>query len=326
MSNTEQIKEVTPSVKPVKLKKRKSTKIQDTFGDKILELITTIILVLLLIIVAYPVIFVVSASFSSSQALLSGRVLLWPVEPTVSAYKVVFGMQDILLGYRNTIFYTVVGTLMQMFMQIICAYPISKRNFQGRSVYTKIIVLTMLVNAGLIPMYLVRQSLGLIDNIWAILTSGLLGASNVFILRTAFKSSIPGELFDAAAIDGANEFQCLVKIAVPLAKATISVVTLYAIVGHWNNYFTAMIYLPTANDLWPLQLFLRNLLISSSSMGTNAGPEGAGGGTAAGGNVAEATEQLRYALIVVSTVPVLLAYAAVQKYFKGGVMVGSVKG
>ena len=319
----EQIKEVTPSVKPVKLRKRK-TKIQDTFGDKVLELITTLILALLLIIVAYPVVFVVSASFSSSEALLSGRVLLWPVEPTISAYKVVFGMKDILLGYKNTIFYTAVGTLMQMFMQVICAYPISKRNFQGRNVYTKIIVITMLVSAGLIPMYLIRQSLGLIDNVWAILTTGLIGASNVFILRTAFKNSIPGELFDAAAIDGANEFQCLVKIALPLAKATISVITLYAIVGHWNNYFTAMIYLPTRNDLWPLQLFLRNLLISSSSMGASTGQEGTGGGAA--NNVAEATEQLRYALIVVSTVPVLVAYAVVQKYFKGGMMVGSVKG
>ena len=324
MSNTETIKGGNPSDRVKKLRRRKSTKIQDTFGDKVLELITTIILIALLVIVAYPVIFVVSASFSSANALLSGRVLLWPVEPTISAYQVVFGMKDILLGYKNTIFYTVVGTLMQMFMQVICAYPISKRNFQGREVYTKIIVVTMLVSAGLIPMYLIRQSLGLIDNIWAILTSGLLGASNVFILRTAFKSSIPGELFDAAAIDGANEFQCLVQIALPLAKATISVVTLYAIVGHWNNYFTAMIYLPTREDLWPLQLFLRNLLISSSSMGAAADPNA--GQTATGNNIAEATEQLRYALIVVSTVPVLLAYAAVQKYFKGGVMVGSVKG
>lgn len=313
------------AVSPSKVFRKKKTKIQDTIGDKVLEWITTIILVILLIVVAYPVIFVVSASFSSGTALTSGRVLLWPVEPTISAYKVVFGMKDILLGYKNTLFYTVVGTLMQMFMQIICAYPISRPNFQGRGVYTKIIVITMLVSAGLIPMYLVRQSLGLINNIWAILTSGLLGASNVFILRTAFKNSIPGELFDAAAIDGANDFQCLVKIALPLAKATISVITLYAIVAHWNNYFTAMIYLPNREDLWPLQLFLRNLLISSSSLGAAAGTEG-GGTTTSAGNMAEATEQLRYALIVVSTVPVLLAYAAVQKYFKGGVMVGSVKG
>lgn len=330
MSNIEETKVETPSeqtVTPVVaatkapvLRKRKNTKIQDTFGDKVLEVVTTIILFVLLIIVAYPVIYVVSASFSSGAALISGRVLLWPVEPTVSAYKVVFGMQDILTGYKNTLFYTVVGTLMQMFMQIICAYPISKRNFQGRSVYTKIIVLTMLVNAGLIPVYLVKQSLGLLDNIWAVLISGLIGASNVFILRTAFKSSIPGELFDAAAIDGANELQCLVKIALPLAKATISVITLYAIVGHWNNYFTAMIYLPTRSDLWPLQLFLRNLLISSSNLGVEAQ-----GGTDTGGG-SESLEQLRYALIVISTVPVLAVYGIVQKYFKTGVMVGSVKG
>lgn len=313
-------KALAPSVKPL----RKKNKIQDTTGDKILEIITTVILILLLIIVGYPVIYVISSSISSSAAITSGRVLFLPVEPTFSAYKVVFGMDDILLGYRNTIFYTFFGTLIQMFMQIICAYPISKRNFQGRSVYTKIIVVTMLVSAGMIPMFLIKTKLGLIDNIWAILFSGILGASNVFILRTAFKSSIPGELFDAAAIDGANEFQCLVKIAVPLAKATISVVTLYAIVGHWNNYFTAMIYLPERDDLWPLQLFLRNLLISASSIGAAAGE---GGSTAtAGGNVAEATQQLRYALIVVSTVPVLIAYGVVQKYFKGGVMIGSVKG
>lgn len=314
------------TMSPSKVNLKKKNKIQDTLGDRVLEWITTIILLILLIVVAYPVIFVVSASFSSGSALTSGRVLLWPVEPTISAYKVVFGMKDILLGYKNTIFYTTVGTVMQMFMQIICAYPISRPNFQGRSVYTKIIVITMLVSAGLIPMYLVRQSLGLINNIWAILTSGLLGASNVFILRTSFKNSIPGELFDAAAIDGANDFQSLVQIALPLAKATISVITLYSIVAHWNNYFTAMIYLPNREDLWPLQLFLRNLLISTSNLGAAAGPDGGGSTTSSGGAVAEATEQLRYALIVVSTLPVLVAYAVVQKYFKGGVMVGSVKG
>ncbi len=313
----------TPAAKPApaKLRKRKSTKINDTTGDKVLEWITTGILVLLLIIVGYPVIYVVSASVSSGAALSSGRVLLWPVEPTLVAYKVVMTMDDILLGYRNTIFYTVVGTCFQMFMQIVCAYPISRPNFQGRGVYTKIIVVTMLVSAGLIPVYLIKQSLGLIDNVWAVLISGLIGASNVFILRTSFRNSIPGELFDAACIDGANDFQCLVKIALPLAKATISVVTLYAIVGHWNSYMTAMIYLPSRHDLWPLSLFLRNLLISSTSIGVGGDQQG-------GTNSAmpDSTEQLRYALIVISTLPVLAVYWVVQKYFKSGVMVGSVKG
>ncbi|MBR5569858.1 MAG: carbohydrate ABC transporter permease [Oscillospiraceae bacterium] len=330
MSNIDEIQieaenpsnEIAAPVAPVK-RMRKANKIQDTRGDKVLEGITTAILVFLLIIVAYPVIYVCSASISSAGALTSGRVVLWPVEPTLSAYKVVLSMDDVLLGYKNTLFYTVVGTIFQMFMQIICAYPISKRNFQGRSVYTKVIVVTMLVSAGMIPMYLVKQSLGLIDNVWAVLVSGLIGSSNVFILRTNFRNSIPGELFDAAAIDGANEFQCLVKIALPLSKATLSVITLYAIVGHWNSYMTAMIYLPARQDLWPLQLFLRNLLISSSNIGASAQE---GGGNANASNVAEATEQLRYALIVISTVPILAVYGVVQKYFKTGVMVGSVKG
>ena len=307
-------------VVPKSIPRKRRNKINDTFGDKVLEWITTGILVILLIIVGYPVIYVVSASISSGAALSSGRVLLWPVEPTLVAYKVVLEMEDILMGYRNTIFYTVVGTCIQMFMQIICAYPISRPNFQGRGVYTKIIVITMLVSAGMIPVYLIKQSLGLINNVWAVLISGLIGASNVFILRTCFRSSIPGELFDAACIDGANDFQCLVKIALPLAKATTSVITLYAIVGHWNSYMTALIYLPSRHDLWPLSLHLRNLLISS----TNIGVGGEQGTTNSA--IPDSTEQLRYALIVISTLPVLAVYWVVQKYFKTGVMIGSVKG
>ena len=308
--------------------RKRPTRIKDTVGDQILELITTVVLFLLLVIVAYPVIFVCSASLSSNGALMSGRVLLFPVEPTLEGYKQVFMRPEIINGYKNTIFFTFFGTLIKMFMQITCAYPLSKMHFKARNAYTKIIVLTMLVNAGMIPLFLIRTKLGLVNNIWAILTSGMLGASNVFILRTAFRSSIPGELFDAAAIDGANDFQSLVMIAIPLAKATISVVTLYAIVGCWNEYFTALIYLGGREDLWPLQLHLRNLLVVASSLSSTDGAssssaQGAGGAAKSG---TEGLEMMRYAMIVVATVPVLIAYAIVQKYFKGGVMVGSVKG
>lgn len=308
--------------------RKRKTRIKDTVGDQILEVITTIVLLLLLIVVAYPVIFVCSASVSSNGALMAGRVVLWPVEPTLEGYKQVFMRSEIIEGYRNTIFYTFFGTLIKMFMQITCAYPLSKVQFKARGVYTKIIVLTMLVNAGMIPLFLIRTKLGLVDNVWAILTSGMLGASNVFILRTAFRNSIPGELFDAAAIDGANEFQSLVKIAIPLAKATISVVTLYAIVGCWNEYFTAMIYLTNRQDLWPLQLHLRNLLVVAGSMSATDGASsaGSGGGGTSMTTGTEGLAMMRYAMIVVSTVPVLIAYGVVQKYFKGGVMVGSVKG
>lgn len=315
--------EETVAAAPRKSKKNPN-KIKDAASDKVLDVITTILLVIITILVAYPVIFVVSASFSSNSALLSGRVVLLPVEPTLDGYKMVFSRSEILDGFRNTLFYTVFGTLLKMFMQITCAYPLSRPHFKARKLYTKIIVLTMLVNAGMIPLYLVKKSLGLIDNVWAILISGLIGASNVFILRTAFRSSIPGELFDAAMIDGANEYQCLLKIAIPLSKATISVVTLYAIVGCWNEYFTALIYLPTRSDLWPLQLHLRNLLVIASQVQTDTG--GSTGGSTSGQSASQGLAMMRYALIVVATVPVLAVYALVQKYFKGGVMVGSVKG
>lgn len=306
--------------------RKRATRIKDTFGDQVLELITTIVLLLLLIVVAYPVIFVLSASMSSSGALMSGRVLLLPVEPTLEGYKQVFIRPEILNGYKNTIFYTVFGTLIRMFMQIICAYPLSKVHFKARGFYNKVIVVIMLLNAGMIPYFLIRSKLGLVNNVWAVLTNTMITASHVFILRTAFKSSIPGELFDAAAIDGANEFQSLVKIAIPLAKSTISVVTLYALVGCWNEYFQSLIYLAGREDLWPLQLHLRNLLIianSVSSEGGNSAGANSGGALSSG---SEGLEMMRYAMIVVATVPVLVAYAIVQKYFKGGVMAGSVKG
>lgn len=303
---------------------KRKTRIKDTVSDQILELITTIVLLLLLIVVAYPVIYVVSASVSSSGALMSGRVLLLPVEPTLDGYKQVFIRPEIINGYKNTIFYTFFGTLIRMFIQIICAYPLSKVHFKARNIYNRLIVVTMLLNAGMIPYFLIRSSLGLVNNIWAMLTNNLLFASHIFILRTAFKSSIPGELFDAAAIDGANEFQSLVKIAIPLAKSTISVVTLYALVSFWNDYMTALIYLGAREDLWPLQLHLRNLLVIANSVSAAEGSTSNSGGALSSGN--EGLEMMRYAMIVVATVPVLLAYAVVQKYFKGGVMVGSVKG
>ncbi len=316
----------TAAAVPVKRVRASRKKIQDTTGDKILELFTTLFLVIITIAVAYPVVYVVSASFSSNNAILSGRVVLWPVEFTLDGYKMAFSYDTVMMGYKNTIFYTFFGTIIKMVVQIMCAYPLSKMHFHGRKAYTRIIVLTMLVNAGMIPLYLIRVSLGLINNIWAILLSGIVGASNVFILRTAFRSSIPGELFDAAEIDGANDFQCLVKIAVPLSKATISVITLYAIVGCWNEYMTALIYLPARQDLWPLQLFLRQLLLLASSVESNATGGGQNGGSSGTTSGTDGLAMMRYSLIVIATVPVLIAYGVVQKFFKGGVMVGSVKG
>lgn len=299
--------------------KIKSERIRHTRGDRALYFVTTLVLVLLIFVVAYPVAFVISSSFSSSRAIGAGRVLLWPVEFTLKGYAFVFQYEKIWLGYRNTLFYTFFGTLITMGLTILCAYPLSKSHFQGRKVYSTLLVITMLFSAGLIPTYIIRAKLGLVDTVWAILLAGAMSVYNMTILRTSFKSSIPQELFDAAEIDGAGDFQCLIRIAIPLAKATISVLTLYTVVGCWNDYFNAMIYLRSEN-LFPLQLFLRPILTAGQMLDTS----GLSSSMIEAAN--EGTQQIKYCLIILSTVPVLLAYSVVQKYFKKGVMVGSVKG
>jgi ABC-type glycerol-3-phosphate transport system permease component len=295
-------------------------KIREPLGDRMMELATTLILIFVLIIVGYPVIYVVSCSFSSANALNGGRVLLWPVEFSTEGYNLTFSYKDVWYGFRNTLFYTVASVLCTMTLQILMAYPLSKSNYQGKNVVLKILVIAMMTGAGLIPTFLLFKSLGLVGSPLAVVMSGAVGISNVFILRTSFKTSIPGELFDAARIDGANDFQCLVKIALPLAKATLSVLVLYSAVGCWNDYFTAMIYLPDSIQYRPLQLFLRRILMSTTAVGgTDADPDSLEA-------MQNALAQLKYAVIVVSTVPVLVLYGFVQKYFEKGVMIGSVKG
>ena len=212
------------------------------------------------------------------------------------------------------------GVLLTMTCDVLTAYPLSRRYFQGRNVYMKIFYATTLFGAGLIPSFIMKTSMGFFDNVWAVILQGSVSVSHMIILRTAFQSSIPGELFDAAKIDGANEFQCALKIAIPLAKATISVLTLYCIVGCWNEYFTSMIYLRDQH-LYPLQLVLRPIMVAAS-----ASIDTSEMSSAAQLQASQGLDQVRYGLIVVATVPPVAAYFIVQKYFKTGVMVGSVKG
>lgn len=301
-------------------KKKNSTKINESMGDRVFNIITSIILVLVIIIVGYPCLFVVSCSFSSAQALQSGRVVLWPVEFSLAAYEFILDFKQVWIGYRNSIFYTLVGTIIGMIMRILAAYPLSRKTFQGRGIYMKLFYFTTLFGAGLIPSFILHVKLGMFNTIWPTILAAAISVSDIIILRTAFSSSIPGDLFDAAKIDGANDFQCLLKIALPLAKATLSVLVLYCIVAHWNEYFTSMIYIQDIN-LQPLQLVLRPIMTAASaSIAT-------GEMSSTSQNLAnEGLDGVRYGLIVISTVPALLAYFCVQKYFKGGVMVGSVKG
>lgn len=300
----------------------KSTKIHDTFGDRVLNVITTILLILVILIIGYPILYCISCSFSSSAALESGQVVLWPVDPSLEGYKFILQYRQVWIGFRNSLFYTVCDVLVQMSMTILVAFPLSRVHFQGRGVYTMIFYMSTRVSAGLIPSFILKCDLGLFDNIWAVIISGSVSVSHILILRTCFKNAIPGELFDSAMLDGANYFQSCIKIALPLAKATLSVLVLYTIVGQWNEYFTSMLYLRDAR-LYPLQLVLRPIMTAASaasSMQTSTLTQSQQQLQQSG------LENVRYGLIIVSTVPVLMVYFVVQKYFKGGVMLGSVKG
>ncbi len=306
----------------LKKQRRGSTKVRDTIGDRILLGFTTLVLILILVIVGYPVLYVISCSFSSDSALSRGAVLLFPVDFSLKSYEFVFQYDVVWQGYRNTIFYTVCGVPITMIAQTLCAYPLSKPTYQGRGFFMGVFFFTTLVSAGMVPNLLIRsQVLGLMNSVWAVLLAGVVSVHNMIILRTSFRSSIPGELYDAAAIDGASDFQTLTKIALPLCKATLSVLTLYSAVGCWNEYFTSMIYLPNRPDLHPLQLVLRPILTAAQTIN-----QGDLSGTAAAALQNAGVEGVIFALIVITTAPVLVMYAVVQKYFEKGVMVGSVKG
>ena len=303
-------------------KKIKNIKIHETFTDRLLNWITAFILILLTIIVGYPLLYVISCSVSSSKALETGAVVLWPVDFSLEAYKFVLAYKDVWVGFRNSIFYCVCDVLFQMTCTIMVAYPLSRRYCQGRSFYTMFFYLTTRVSAGLIPVFILKCSLGLFDNVWAVLLSGAIGISHILILRTAINSSIPAELHDAAMIDGANHFQTVFKLVVPLTKATLSVLILYCIVGQWNEYFTSMIYLRD-KKFYPLQLVLRPIMTAASMANqVEVGSMGASYQQQA----EQGLENVRYALIIISSAPIVIAYFVVQKYFKGGVMMGSVKG
>ena len=298
--------------------KIKTTKIHDTVEDRILDWVTGAILVLLMLVVAYPIMYVISASFSSSASLESGQVFLWPVDFSLEAYEFVLKYKAVWTGFRNSIFYTICDVLIQMTMTIFVAYPLSRNYFGARGIYAFIFFFSTRVSAGLIPSFILKCNLGLFDNILAIIISGSVGVTHILILRTAIKSGVPGDLFDAAMIDGANHFQSIVNIVLPLTKATLSVLIFYCISGQWNEYFTSMIYLRNSN-LYPLQLVLRPIMTAASAMGQlDQGGEG--------NNMDDGLENVRYALIIISSAPVIAAYFVVQKYFKGGVMMGSIKG
>ncbi|HML46004.1 MAG TPA: carbohydrate ABC transporter permease [Clostridia bacterium] len=293
--------------------------IRDSAEDKVLYAVVNTLLALFTLVVAYPIVYVISSSFSTPQAVSMGRVVLWPVGLSVEGYKAVFSHRYIVSAYRNTLFYTTAGTLINLFVTMTCAYPLSRRDFPMKGFFTGLFLLTMFFGGGLIPTYILMTKLGFINKVWAMLIPGALSVYNMILVRTFLSSSIPLELLEASQIDGCSDAMYFLRIALPLAKPVIAVITLYYAVGHWNAYFGAMIYLNDI-ELFPLQLILRQILVANQinledlvDVESLVAKQGL-------------ADLLKYALIVVSTAPIMCVYPFIQRYFVKGVMIGSVKG
>ena len=297
----------------------KKPKIRHSRSDRVFYWVTGIILTVLLLMFLYPLIYVLSASFSSGQAVSSGRVVLLPVDFSLEGYRMVFRNNQIGRAYLNTILYTVLGTFMNVAMILFAAYPLSRRDLKGRGGLMFLFAFTMYFSGGMIPTYILMQEIGFIDTVWVMIIPGAVNVYNMIVARTFIQSSIPHELFEAANIDGCSDAYYFFSILLPLSKAIIAVIAMFSAVHHWNAYFSAMMYL-NSRPLVPLQIVLREILIMNQiDLSMVADPEQAL-------IMANITNVLKYALIVVSTLPILCVYPFAQKYFVRGVMIGSIKG
>lgn len=287
--------------------------------DKAFLVVVILVLTLFFITVLYPCIFVVSASFSSGTAVQSGRVVLFPVDPTLEGYKTVLNTPTVWVGYRNSIFYAVVGTLINLALTMTAAYCLSRKDLPGCNFIMLAFTFTMFFSGGIIPMYIQVRNLKLLNTMWSLILPGAISVYNLIVARTFIVSSIPGELLEASQIDGCSDVRYYLSIVLPLSGAIIAVEALFYAVGHWNAYFNAMIYL-SKRSLYPLTLYLREILMASNiDPSTVTDPE-------LQARLIDMVGIIKYALIVVAVVPVLLFYPFVQKYFVKGVMIGSVKG
>lgn len=298
---------------------RVSNRINMTRGDRIFTVVNYIFLIVLSLLVLYPLIYVLSSSFSSPHAVTTGRVWLYPVEPSLVGYEQVFKNPNILQGYWNSIVLTVVGTSVNIVLTVLLAYPLSVRDFAGRKLITAVVTFTMLFNGGLVPTFILVNNLGLYNTIWALILPTCISVYNTIIARTYFQSSIPYDLYESATLDGCSDIRYIWTVVLPLSKAILAVLVLYYAVGHWNSYFNALIYLKDS-EKYPLQVVLRSIIIEANEDQSNMI------------DVDQLLMRqglnnlLKYCLIVVASVPMLILYPFIQKHFVKGVMIGALKG
>ena len=288
-------------------------------SDKIYYGVCYAVILALVLVVLYPLIYIVSASFSAPSKVAAGRVWLLPVEPTLYSYELILQYKNVFIGYGNTIFYTLLGTLLNVAITMLCAYPLARKEFSGRLVFSMIFLFTMVFNAGMIPNYLLMRDLHLLNSRWAMLLPGAINVYNMIVARTFIQNTIPQELLEASKLDGCDDIQYFLRIVLPLSTTVIAVITLYYAVAHWNSYFNAFLYL-SDRKLYPLQIFLRQILVQNNfDTSEVTDPDLAQ-------QLQGLSEVLKYSVIVVSTAPLMCLYPFVQRHFVKGVMIGAVKG
>ncbi|NOU91257.1 ABC transporter permease subunit [Paenibacillus sp. LMG 31460] len=296
--------------------------LRQSTGDRLFQVANTTFLILLVALILYPLLYIVSASVSDPTYVNSGQMWLFPKGFTLEGYDRVFRNADIWTGYMNSIFYTVGGVVINLAVTLPCAYALSRRNLAGRNIFTLFIVFTMFFSGGLIPTYLLVKSLGLVNTYGALILPSAASAINIVVSRTFFQGNVPQEMEEAAAMDGCSDFRLFMQIILPLSKALIAVMALFYGVGHWNQYFSALIYLSN-RELYPLQLFLREILVQqeiSAQMLTT--------GSDLNMDMSEQTrisELIKYAVMIIAALPLLIVFPFVQKHFVQGVMIGSLK-
>ncbi|MDE0221216.1 MAG: carbohydrate ABC transporter permease [Spirochaetaceae bacterium] len=286
-----------------------------TPGDRVFELVNGLLLITLAFVTLYPLYYVAIVSISHGYAVVRGEVSWWPVQVNLESYRAVLEAPYVLISYRNTVWYTVVGTIVNVALSAFCAYPLAMKFFYGRRFFTAFIVATMFFKGGLIPTYLVVRSLGLLDTMWALVLPTAIVTYYMIIMRTFFQN-IPEELHDSAYLDGANDIQIFFRIALPISTPIIATMTLFYAVQHWNSFFPALIYL-SDRAKYPIQLVLRSMVIEGdvSNMQVEFQDDE---------RIVDTT--VKYAIIMVSTIPILLLYPFLQRYFVKGIMIGSLKG
>lgn len=297
-------------------------KVKESKTDQIFKLFVYCFLIVVLIIVLYPLFYIAIASISEPKFVNSGQVWLWPKGLTRAGYSLIFQDSDVWIGYRNTIFYTVVGVAINLFVTLPAAYALSRRDFYGRGFFMAMFVFTMFFSGGLIPTYLLVKDLGLVNTVWALLLPNAAAVWNIILTRTFFQSTIPKELEEAAKIDGCSNTKMFFKVVLPLSTPIIAVMGLFYGVAHWNEYFNALIYL-SDKSLYPLQMILRQILvlqsITSNSVMTSSMAE-------LMAKKQDLAAIMKYALMTVASLPLIIAYPFLQRYFVKGVMIGSLKG